>query len=575
MIFGIFATTELFTPLAYATTAFQISKPIKISIDGINDELKQNVILRLEANAQMLPNQPTYQDILDFYKDSTKEITKALQPYGYFKPQIKSTLKHLQHYWQISYYITPGPRVIISSLDLTITGPGKLTKPFQHFIRKFPLKTGSPLNSKKFNNAIQHLLEISSHFGYFEAQITKQKLAINTENNTATLKLHFNTGPRYRFGQVTFSKTHFSNNFLKRFIPFKTGQPYNQNKIQLLQQNLSGPEYFQQVIVTPYTKPQASHIVPIKVILIERKSRQYNIGFGYGTDTGFRGIVGVNLIRLNSYGHNLDTVFRTSRYNNDLMINYMIPGHQPAINYWTISTGVTSQNQPDIGTSQGEKIGVSYSTRVFGWLQTMSLTLLQENYNLIDYQGPAIDSEMFMPGIEWQRLRSNSLLRPSKGYNISIHLIGASKKLISKDNFFQSFLSIKNLIPITHNIRLFLQGSIGYTKINNIKNLPLSLQLLAGGSSSIRGYGYNSIGPGKGIFTASVELQHRLKGNWFITGFYDSGNVSDQLFDNIKSGAGPGILWQSPIGSIALTIAKQLDNHKNKWMVQFSMGPQL
>ena len=52
-----------------------------------------------------------------------------------------------------------------------------------------------------------------------------------------------------------------------------------------------------------------------------------------------------------------------------------------------------------------------------------SLKKLYKNYNLIDYQGPAIDSEMFMPGVEWQRLRSNSLLRPSKGYNISIHLI--------------------------------------------------------------------------------------------------------------------------------------------------------
>ena len=59
----------------------------------------------------------------------------------------------------------------------------------------------------------------------------------------------------------------------------------------------------------------------------------------------------------------------------------------------------------------------------------------------------------------------------------------------------------------------------------NIFQLPLSLQLLAGGSDSIRGYQFQSIGPGKKLVIGSVELQQEIKEDWYLNVFFDAGDV--------------------------------------------------
>lgn len=68
---------------------------------------------------------------------------------------------------------------------------------------------------------------------------------------------------------------------------------------------------------------------------------------------------------------------------------------------------------------------------------------------------------------------------------------------------------------------------MGHTSIANIGELPLSLQLFAGGVSSVRGYGYNSIGPGRNLVVASSEVQQRIIGAFYLAGLVDAGVVAN------------------------------------------------
>ena len=204
----------------------------------------------------------------------------------------------------------------------------------------------------------------------------------------------------------------------------------------------------------------------------------------------------------------------------------------------------------------------------------MGISLQRETSTLEN--NPSQTTLMLIPSINWFRAASNNPIRPSRGYRIGLTLQGASKAIVASTSFFQALLNAKHIHTFkpTHT-RLVLRGDLGYTAINNINDLPFSLQYFAGGAQSVRGYGYNSLGPGRNLVVGSVELQQKVYGHWYATAFLDAGNVSNRFFPKLKKGAGVGVMWQSPIGAIELTAGRALDLRGKPWRIQFSMGPEL
>jgi translocation and assembly module TamA len=128
------------------------------------------------------------------------------------------------------------------------------------------------------------------------------------------------------------------------------------------------------------------------------------------------------------------------------------------------------------------------------------------------------------------------------------------------------------MYPVLKKDRVVLRGNFSYTCIHKIEDLPLSFQSFAGGSQSIRGYGYNSIGPGNTTWVGSLEYQRHIKGNWYLSAFYDAGHVGKNLGGEVKRGIGVGVIWQSPIGALQLTAAQAQDLRGKPIAIQFSMG---
>jgi len=112
-------------------------------------------------------------------------------------------------------------------------------------------------------------------------------------------------------------------------------------------------------------------------------------------------------------------------------------------------------------------------------------------------------------------------------------------------------------------------------------DLPVSVRFFAGGDNSVRGYGYEELGPtndegdvvgGRHLLTGSVEYNHPVVGRWSLAAFMDAGNAFDTFNDyEVFRGVGTGVRWRSPIGPIRVDVARPVDEPGN-FRLHISMG---
>lgn len=553
--------------LTLATPSF--AKPnLQFEIIGIDGDAKKNVEAMLAANSAAIK---TPAQIHDFYRRAPEEVKKALQPFGYFRAHVHTMMFHQPGKILMRFIVTPGPPLLIRQIDFTLSGPGKNDPVFKKILDNFPLVSGQIFSVPTYNAVKKSLRDTALQYGYFEGNFQENSITIDLVNYNAVIILHYATGIRYRFGKIFFNDHPYREEFLRRFADFKTGQYYDIAKVQRFQENLSTADYFQRVSVEPQLDDTENYSVPLAVHLVPLPRREYELGLGFGTDTGPRTTVNYIARQLTSDGQLFKAQLQASQIDTNLQADYIIPGKNPATDKYLLSAAVQKLDIAP-GTSYIQKIAGSYITSIYGIQQTATLTLQHERWALTDQ--PYQSALMLVPSILWSKIYKNDQARPTKGFRVSLNLLG-TPELAGGSSFIQTKLSAKAIYPIFRVDRLIGRIDLGYTAIDDINKIPLSYAFLAGGTESIRGYSFNSIGPGSKLFVSSIEFRQRITGAWYVAAFMDAGNVSDRFSGNLKKSIGLGPTWESPVGTLQLTIAQAMDSPGKPLMVQFRMGPDL
>ena len=488
---------------------------------GISGPILENVKKQITTQQEEF-EKLTPKAINTYYnEDAPKEIAEALKPFGYFQAKITIKLTQKNDNWNATFDIRPGIPVKITAIDTKISGEGANEKVFKRFIEKNPLKLGSILETEQYKAFKQRFFDLSLGNGYFKSEIEKNTIQINLKKHSARIILYFNTGVHYKIGKISFPKIKLAESFLRRFLTFKEGDFYSAKKILETQENLNNSNYFNLTTVTPDTKLLTSNTVPVEVNLVPRKSKQYDFGVGFGTDTGIRGILGMELRYLTKTGHNLKTFIKASRVQSDAEVHYLMPGKNPATDQYDLSGAFETINQ-SYGKSTAFKIAAGYTTHAFkNWQQTWRISLQKENYN-INYQDEIVlkgNSFLLIPSYSLLYSTSDNPMQPTRGKKINFIIQGAIKNALANATFFQTKIDGKYIFPLTSFHALILRGILGYTSINDLSNLPLSLQYFVGGTQTVRGYGYNKLGPGRDLMVGSIELRQKIVPSWYITAF--------------------------------------------------------
>jgi len=566
--------------LFYSLTAVA-AVDVSVDIHGLDNELATNVraylsIVQQRDNPLLSPGR-----LQRLHDKANDEIRHALEPFGYYRPQINKQLEQTgPTSWHAVYTIDPGTPIRIAKIDLLLSGDINNDSLFSDYIRDLPLHQGDVFNHMTYDGVKSTLAKMAAEHGYFSARFIEHRIEIDIQAYEVRIHLHYDSGPRYRFGELRISQSVLDPELLHRYIPFERGSPYDLNALLDLQRTLNDTEYFQTVEITPAVDDIQQFEVPIDITLTPRKTRRYTLGAGYGTDTGVRARLGWDILRVNRYGHRFNAEARQSEIGYSLSANYRVPVLNPRTDEIVYNNSVVNE-KTDSSTSTTRTVSATLNHSRGAWREALSLSYQIEDYRIADTQDHSFE---LIPGVNWIRTWGREFINTFDGLRFDLGIRGASQDLASKTGFLQVQGGIKAITPLGQHNRLIGRGRLGSIWSDAFEDLPSSLRFFAGGTQSVRGYAYQSLGPvdangnvigGRHLMVGSLELEHSFNEAWGVAVFYDAGNAYDNIDDRLEHGAGFGLRWRSPVGPVRIDLASAISEAGRPWKLHISIGPDL
>ena len=376
----------------------------------------------------------------------------------------------------------------------------------------------------------------------------------------------YDSGPPFRFGElrveglerypVTLVERH------NRTV--RPGEPFREADLNALQTALQATPQFRsvQVSIDRDTPPDADGVVtaPVIVRLSERPAHRLSFGAGISSNTGARVETNFQTADLFGQAWELNTGLRLEQKKQTAYADVFFP---PTASQRRNSVGAMMQ-ATDIQGLRTERIaiGAQQAWREGPFETRLSLTWQDER--LEPDGAPDSTSRALVPNIAWTWRHVDNPLDTRDGIVLHGQIGGAAKAVLSDQNFIRLLGRYQQFFPLGQRDTLMLSGEVGYTIADSRNGIPQEYVFRTGGTGSVRGYSYQSLGVSEGSATvggrymanATVEYTHWLNDTWGIAAFVDAGNAVDDLSKvDLAYGYGLGARWRTVAGPIAVDLA--------------------
>ncbi|EHJ91746.1 hypothetical protein KUC_3303 [Vreelandella boliviensis LC1] len=586
---------------------------LEATIAGVSDEVEGNI----QAYLQNI-DAARYTEVR-LEGEIRRRTQEAMRVYGYYEPDITLERATDERVW---LEIEPGPQVEIEILSINVEGDASDDPPFQQAVEDFPLQEGDVLRHAPWDRLSSQFSGLAIERGYFDWGFTDRRMEVRPYLRSARLYMDFDSGPRYQFGETSITGSHIVLDRLRRMQPYEQGDPYLARTLAEYNQSLAETGWFSSVSVRPRLetaqeltvapfgggdpwwseatasqpkRPRLSSAalasalsinmrdntqLPIDISVTPADRHQFEVGIGYATDVGPRLRFGWEQPWINRYGHSLKHDLFLSSPEQRFTGAYNVPLENPLRDSYRLQYGIRNVDDSDTQSIEGTVELARRWKFDNDWVQTLFFRTTYEDF---EQGGEADQVWLFYPGIQWSRTRTRPQRFPLWGDRQQLSL-EFSDTVWGSDATFARITGDTEWIRMIGNDNRFLARiSLGAIETDDFAKIPPSLRFFAGGDRSVRGYSYESLSPrneegrlrgGQQMLTSTLEYQRRVKGNWWGATFVDNGDAFDNWGPNdLKTGAGAGVRWVSPVGPVRFDIAHPFD-HEDDWRLHFSIGPE-
>ena len=568
---------------AVLVSASTAGAAVLVRVEGVEGELQAAVRnhLQLHQYAERDISASQAQLLLG---QAEQEAAAALQPYGYYHAKVRGELKPGEQpgSYEVLLRIEPGDPVTVTEANVEVSSAALEIPIVRGAVEAFRPKVGERLEHGVYESSKATIATALQTSGFFDAELLRHRVSVTASANTADVDLAWNAGERFRFGDVRFPDTQFSDEFLRRYVPWGPDEYYTTEKLLQLQQRLVDADYFSAVSVQPDVEHAANGLVPIDTLLVPAKRTVYKAGAYVSTDSGPGVRLGVERRWLNDRGHKIGGQVEYSQRLQAFSTFYRIPRPGERNRNYNFAAGYRDE-ETDSSQSRTARLSAFETLDPWhGYTRTLGLQYLNGDFTIADEQRNS--SLLFAEGT-LTRKRADDLLFPGRGLSVSYVLRLAGEGLLSDTTLAQTQAHAKWVRPVGQRSRAIVRASLGAMAVDDFDALPPELRFFAGGDRSIRGFDYQQIGEtnsaggvigGKFLTVASAEYEHYFLPKWGAAVFVDAGDAYSTRFE-ANVGAGIGVRWRSPVGIVRLDVAMPVktDDEEDGVRLHVVIGPDL
>lgn len=522
-------------------------------------------------------------------------LKKLLAAGGWFDAQVTTRIDRPDDKGPlvVSMAVATGKRFAFSSI--TIEAAPTLPPDLIH--RNLELAVGQPVIAEKVLAAEAKVALALPENGYPFAELGARDVLLDQDTGGADYTLPVTVGPRGSYGAIrSEGKEAFSASHAQTLARFKQGELYDSRMVDDLRQALIATGLFRAIAVEPrqtgLAGPDGTEQVDLVVKQEAGPPRVIAATAGYGTGEGFRiegswthrnlfrpegALIVSGLAGTREQGAGV-TFRRANAGQRDRTFELASELHHAATDAYSAYTGrLAGKVSYDSTPIWQKRLTYAYGAQVIGTNESVFDPSLRartrRTYAIAGLTGQ----------VGWDV--TDSLLDPTRGFRLTALVEPEGALRAGFTPYARLRLDGSAYYQVADNI--ILAGRVRVASIQGaaLDDIAPSRRLYAGGGGSVRGFGYQQLGPrdsnndptgARSLNEAAFEVRYRF-GDYGVVGFFDLGQAyasATPSFSRLRAGVGLGGRIYTNFGPMRIDVATPLHRRagESKINVYVSIG---
>ncbi len=498
-------------------------------------------------------------------------MRRALEARGYYDALLRQDIREGEEP-VLQYDVRPGVRAKIADVRVDWMG-------------REPLRQVELQNLSQQQDEFVNAAELVADAKVLLDQLTEKACVLHL-NVTPQVRLHeglykggrraevvfkIDRGDKADFGPTTVQGNEdVDTEVVLRQVSWREGRCFRIAKVNETRENLRQTQLFSVVSLTYPEVAGPEGEVPMTVGVTERAFRTIRAGASFGSDVGFGVQGGWQHRNLWGGAEKLDVDVAFGQEEQELNGTLRLPAFGHDKQDLVLEGGLSTETRDAYDARTVEAVARLERKLARRWKGSLGVGARYTETQ--DALGENQYGLVFVPGtLEYDG--RDSVLDPRKGIYASAGVTPYTETFGDGGQFVKSQLTVQGYLsaPVALSPTLALKLSGGMIYGAEGVDVPADVRFYAGGGGSVRGYGYQTLGPrvnntpvgGSSFVVGSAEVRARWSETVGGVAFVDAGNVYDDSFparvDSMYVGAGVGARYYTAIGPIRLDVAVPLN----------------
>ena len=508
--------------------------------------------------------------------DDAELLERLLRIDGYYDALVYSQLNGAGEN-SVSVELNVEPGSLYHFQRITLPGINAAGSDTERLRSAFTLNVGDPVNQDLVVAARTNLTSTAEESGYPFFQTGEPEIVVDRSADSGTLDMTVTPGGRFVFGRIVPRRNDlFGARHLSRIARFDEGDIFRRSDVQDLNSALIATGLVSKVDIEPVASDRPGE-VDLAVDIDPAPPRTIAGEIGYGTGEGFRveaswehrnffppeGALRVNGVLGTREQLAGLTYRRNNFYGRDRVLTARVLARNARLDAFDARTISISANYERLTTLIFQKRWTWFAGPEILYTQEKAYNLALGAQDRQTFYIGAFPSGLFYDG-------TDNLLDPTRGFRLGGTLSPEISFLGAADGYARMQLDASAYQPIRDDVVIAGRARFGAISGTELGLIAPSRRNYAGGGGSVRGYGFQRIGPrdpsgnpigGRGLAEFSLEARYRF-GNFGVVPFIDAGSVTTAQFpdlSNLQYGVGLGLRYYSDFGPIRIDVGTPLN----------------